>query len=412
VPQLLTGRQLKRVFNYFCPFESDGQLKPEQQRVTILASNANIPMDIQARAFVMAAAQGKQSPMIIQLSYNSINTMGGAARNLKPLDGVKRSEVPGPTIEGAEISFDLIERFVRHYGAKHVAVSLDHFNVPKFDEAVFSGSDVPKTLEAELARDKIGFAIDYMRQAFGDPQVPERTINAYVNYLTNAEYRGFRKDFVDCVRAINPAWGMIDTEKLPPVLDFVVTRDVSDAVKGELGNADMMIEAEFGATGQSGQEIKYESIRGPQLERFADQVASFVSYTGAEGIAYPIGMAHAAKIGEKHEADVERLTAVQRTLYLKTGQYIPFAQHGGTGAASVIRGLVAKDNINTRYLVVGAIAFADHYDSKKDAVRAGDKNACGTGIYTNVIIPAIAKEAVEKLKETGSYQKGEELDRL
>ena len=119
-------------------------------------------------------------------------------------------------------------------------------------------------------------------------------------------------------------------------------------------------------------------------------------------------MAHAAKIGEKHEPDVERLETVQRKLFLETCDYIPFAQHGGTGAARVARGLVGKDNINTRYLVVGANAFADHYEANKEAIRAGVKKACGTDIY-KLMVRAVYDATIEKLKETGSYQKGPEL---
>ncbi|MCW4026528.1 MAG: hypothetical protein NWE76_03460, partial [Candidatus Bathyarchaeota archaeon] len=184
--------------------------------------------------------------------------------------------------------------------------------------------------------------------------------------------------------------------------------EISDAVKRELGNDDIMLEAEFGATGKSGQELGYQQLRGKELEAFADQVIAFVNYTGAEGISYPIGMAHAAKIGEKHEPDMGRLETVQRKLLVETGDYVPFAQHGGTGAARVAYGLVGKNNINTRYLVVGANAFADHYEANKEAVRAGSKKACGTGIY-NLMVQAVYEATIAKLKETGSYQKGPSL---
>ena len=58
-------------------------------------------------------------------------------------------------------------------------------------------------------------------------------------------------------------------------------------------------------------------------------------------------MEHAAPSGEKHEPDVERLEAVQREIIKESGYYAPFAQHGGTGAKQLARGLVAKNNINT-----------------------------------------------------------------
>ena len=299
----------------------------------------------------------------------------------------------------------MLKHLINQYGAKYVAISLDHFNVPKFDVATLSSQSAKKSLEAEIAEARIKDAIDFMEPFFGKIELDDKTLCAYVNYLSSSEYQEFKRDFLNVVEAVKPAWGMIDTEKLPPVLDFVVTRDISDAIKKDLGNEDVMLEAEFGATGKSGEKLEYRKLTGKELEEFADQVVAFIKYTGAEGISYPIGMAHAAKIGEKHEPDVVKLETVQKKLFLETGDYVPFAQHGGTGAAKVVRGLVGKDNINTRYLVVGANAFADHYEANKDAVRAGVKSACGTKIY-NLMVQAVYNATIEKLKETGSYQKG------
>ncbi len=405
MPSLLTGRQLKACFRTFCPFEKDGTLKPENERVTILASNINPPVDLEGRAFVMAAAQGKQSPMIIQISYNSMNLSGGKESHFKLPEGVSRQPRPYPASDGVELQVEVLEHLVNQYGAKYVAVSLDHFNVPKFDEATFSSQPVKKNVRTEIAEARIKDAVSYMEPVFGKVKLEEKTVKAYVNYLSGSEYAGFKRDFINVVAAVSPAWGMIDTEKLPPVLDFVVTREISDAIKRELGNDDMVIEAEFGATASSGKELEYAQVKGKALESFADQVVSFVKYTGAEGIAYPIGMAHAAKIGETHEPDMARLEEVQRRLYLETGDIVPFAQHGGTGAARVARGLVGKDNINTKYLVDGANAVADHVEANLNAIRAGDKKACGTVIH-DLMVMAVYKSTMGKLEETGSYQKG------
>jgi fructose/tagatose bisphosphate aldolase len=405
MPSLLTGRQLKACFRTFCPFEKDGTLKPETERITFLASNINPPVDLEGRAFVMAAAQGKQSPMIIQISYNSMNLSGGKETHFKLPEGVSRQPKPYPASDGAETQVEVLEHIVNQYGAKYVAVSLDHFNVPKFDETSFSSQPTKKCVRTELAEARIRDAVNFMEPVFGKVKLDEKTVRAYVNYLSSSEYSGFKRDFINVVAAISPAWGMIDTEKLPPVLDFVVTREISDAVKRELGNEDIVIEAEFGATASSGKELEYAQLRGKALESFADQVVSFVKYTGAEGIAYPIGMAHAAKIGETHEPDMVRLEEVQRRLYLETGDYVPFAQHGGTGAARVARGLVGKDNINTKYLVVGANAVADHVEANLKAIRAGDKKACGTIIH-DLMVMSVYKATMDKLEETGSYQKG------
>jgi len=406
--RLLSGRELKKCFEVFCPFEADGTLKPEEERVTILASNLNPPADLAGRAFVMAAAQGEQSPMIIQISYNSMNLAGGKETHFKPPEGVKRQSLPLPASDGAKLQVEVIEHFINQYGAKYVAISLDHFNVPKFDIASLSSRSLKNDLMSEIAKARIKDAIDFMESVFGKIELDDKTFRAYVNYLSSSEYQEFKRDFLNVVEAVHPAWGMIDTEKLPPVLDFVVTRDISEAIKKDLGNEDVMLEAEFGATGKSGEKVGYRKLKGKELEAFADQVVAFIKYTGAEGISYPIGMAHAARIGEKHEPDVVKLETVQKKLFLETGDYIPFAQHGGTGAAKVVCGLVGKDNINTRYLVVGANVFADHYEANKEAVRAGEKGACGTKIY-DLMVRAIYEAAIEKLKETRSYQKGDLL---
>ncbi len=405
MPSLLTGRQLKNCFRTFCPFEKDGTLKPEEERTTILASNINPPVDLQGRAFVMAAAQDQQSPMIIQISYNSMNLAGGKETHFKPPQGVTRQPKPYPAIDGAEMQVEVLKHLINQYGAKYVAVSLDHFNVPKFDESSLSSQPIKKSLQSELAEARIRDAIDFMEPVFGKIKLEEKTLQAYINYLSSPSYLDFKRDFINVVAAVSPAWGMIDTEKLPPVLDFVVTREISHAIKKELGNDDIMLEAEFGATAASGKELEYKELRGKELEDFANQVVCFIKYTGAEGIAYPIGMAHAAKIGETHEPDIIRLETVQRKLYLETGDYVPFAQHGGTGAARVALGLVGKDNINTRYLVAGANAVADHVEANLKAIRAGDKKVCGTVIHDLMVI-AIYEATIEKLKETGSYQKG------
>jgi hypothetical protein len=84
------------------------------------------------------------------------------------------------------------------------------------------------------------------------------------------------------------------------------------------------------------------------------------------------------------------------------GRYIPFAQHGGTGAASLARGLVGKNNINTQYLVDGANFLADHVEKSVAGIRAGEKSVCGTGIYNGMVIPE-AERCLEKIKETNTH---------
>ncbi len=312
-------------------------------------------------------------------------------------------------VAGARQAVAQIASYAAAYDAKYLAVALDHFQVPKYDETKEIAKSKSKTLAQELAAARIHHAMQYMGTVFGpELAISDATLERYIDYLVSPEYVSFRRDFLAVVQAVAPAWGMIDTEKLPPILDFVVTREIVEGVRYIVGNTDMMVEAEFGATGQSGQALPYEQLTGAALERFAQQVCSFIRYTGADGIAYPIGMEHAAKKDVKHEPDRERLQVVQRALFLSCGRYIPFAQHGGTGAASVERGLVGKNNINTHYLVAGANSLADHVASHMDGIRAGDKKYCGSGIFTDMI-QVEAEAALAKLLETGSINTGSAL---
>lgn len=389
-----------------------------------MAANANTPMELFARALVMAAAQGEGTPVIIQLSQNALAMAGGEEGALPPPSGVKRRKHPHYALEGARIVHDLLTAYTEHYGAELVAMSLDHFRVPPFSLATFSQekfADFKETavppvkfgatsdLARQLARARLEDAAAFMEPVFGaEARVDAATLEAYTNYLVSPQYQRFKSEFLAIVSAIWPAWGMIDTEKLPPLLDFVVTREVVDAVRQELGNLDMMVEAEFGATGTSGQALPYQRLEGADLDLFAEKVALFVQYTGAEGIAYPIGMEHAAKINEKHEPDVRRLEVVQSRILERTGRYVPFAQHGGTGAAALARGLVGKNNINTKFLVTAANFLADHVLAHLDGIRVGDKNDAGTKIYQGIIY-SVAEAAAEKMREAGSYQRGQQL---
>lgn len=407
---LLTGRQLRAIFEHFCPFDKEGNLLEPENRATILASNVNLPVEVQARAFAMAAAAGEQSPMLLQLSFNSAETIGNDPARIRPLPGVSVHLTEAPVVAGARQAVQQIAQYAKAYNAKYLAVALDHFQVPKYDETKEPSGQETAGLARQLAAVRIQHAIEHMREAFSAEElaISDTTFERYVDYLVSPAYVKFRRDFLAVVQAVAPAWGMIDTEKLPPILDFVVTREIVEGVRRIVGNTDMMVEAEFGATGQSGQALPYERLTGAELERFAEQVCSFIRYTGADGIAYPIGMEHAAKKDVKHEPDRERLQVVQRALYLNCGRYIPFAQHGGTGAASVERGLVGKNNINTHYLVAGANALADHVAQHMDGIRAGDKKYCGTGLFTNMI-EVEAQAALAKLAETGSINTGPEL---
>ncbi len=368
----------------------------------------------------MAAADGETSPLIVQLSHNALLLIGGDPDAFPPPHGVHRDDRIHPVVDGAVIGNWMIEEFAAHYGAEWLAVSLDHFKLPPYTppgQPADPGSGLRFSedlapLDVELAERRIVHALAALEPVYqGALDRSEETLRSYVRYLCGDRYRQFKQDFLAVVGTIAPAWAMIDTERLPPVLDFAVTRDVIDSVRGDLGNRDVVIEAEYGATGTRGQALAYQPTRGPELESLARQVAAFIAYSGAEAVAYPIGMEHGARTGEAHEPDVERLVTVQREILTWTGRYVPFVQHGGTGAASIVRGLVAKDNVNTRFLVAGANALADQVLQNQREIRAGDKKACGTGIFTEMTA-AVYEATIQKLKECGSYGLGPEVQAL
>ncbi len=405
--KLLTGQQLRKIFDHYCPFDGEGNLRPVEERVTLCANNSNNWW--QTRAFVQGAAQGDQSPMVIQFSYNANRKIGGAPTAIFIPEGV--SYHANPVTTSARIMSDWLAMEVEAWGADFVAASLDHFNVPKFSLTTeYERAATPIEYE-----DNIDAALAYLRKQGLDTvaaEVGDDTFTAYSNYLRSVEYRNFRADFLDTVSIIQPAWGMIDTEGIPPVLDFIITKDITSGVRTDLNNNDMMLEAELGATGKSGDEIEYEEISDEQLAEFAHLAASFIAYTGAEGIAYDIGMKHSAKSGEKHPTDARKLEVVQRTIIEETGIYAPFAQHGGTGAADVPRSLIGKTNLNTCYLVAGTQARFNYMDEHADKVRAGDKSICGTDIETHIYLQGVYEEVVRRFEGTGSWQLGPELARI
>lgn len=400
---LRNGRELKKIFQELCPFEPDGRLKPEEERVSILASNANIPIEIQMKAFTQAAAYGQGSPHIVQISSNCAMTTGNHPKATAFLEGVKRSSVSRPVAVGAVRARRTLEEFAEDFGAGLVFISLDHFTSPSFDLELYSNSQGNGGLSKAIAKARIEEAIEAMRPVYGkEVDIGKDLLPGYINYLSSDVVGEYRKDFLGAVNLANPAWSMVDTGELPPVLNFALSHDLSFGVRKELDNQDTIIEAEISATGTSGKGGEYQKLTGEELENYKDRIVLFVKFVGAEGIAYDIGMKHAAKKGEKHEPDIKRLETVQRSLYQELGEYIPFAQHGGTGAARVARGLVGKNNINTQYLVDGTNYFADYYEKNKEKIRNGDKKACGRSIYINMIIPE-AERAVNKIKEAGSF---------
>lgn len=406
--KLLTGRELQRVFNCFCPFYEGGSLKPEEERGTILAANSNNYWE--SAAFTQLAAEGEQSPLIVQFSLHANQKVGADPRDLFTAEGVTYQG--DSAVRGARINALQMRQLVDAYGADLVAVSLDHFAVPDFipgeeyESSEASRQGYQRQVEAAgefLAEKGLHEKADVMGEEMA----------SYLDYLTSEEYQRFRYHFLKTVEVMDPAWGMIDTEDIPHALNFVVTKDIVEGVRNELDNEEMMLEAELGATGKSGDEEAYTPMTGEELESFANLVASFITYTGGEGIAYDIGMKHAARKGELHEPDVNKLKTVQRTIMLNSGIYVPFAQHGGTGTAAVPRGLVGKINVNTAMLVAGSNARFDHFLDNWRGVRSGVKSVCGTDVDTKVYVKAVYEKAKERMTEergeTGTYQTGPKL---
>jgi len=400
---LRSGRELKKIFNALCPFESDGRLKPEEDRVTLLASNSNIPIEIQMKAFVQAAAVEPGSPHMVGISQNCSMTTGNHPKNTALLKGVRRSKVTRPVAVGAARARRTLEEFTEDFGAELVFAFLDHFTAPPFDADLYSHSQRDSGMSRAMVRAQIEEAIEVMRPVYNEEiNIGKEFRERYVNYLCSEVVAEYRKDFLGAVNLASPAWAMVDTGELPPILNFVLARGLVAAVRDELDNQDTMIEGEFSATGRSGKRGGYEKLTREALQHYKDRVVLFVKFTGVEGVTHDIGTKHAALQGEKYEADVERLEIVQRALFQDLGEYIPFAQHGGTGAAKLIRGLVAKNNFNTQYLADSARYFIDYYHKHREELIKGVKEVCGRNLYVSMVIPQ-ARRAVSKLKEAGSF---------
>jgi fructose/tagatose bisphosphate aldolase len=394
---LLNGRELQKVFKVFCPFYDDGRLKPEDERGTILAANTN-NFD-ESRAFVQLAAEGEQSPLVVQFSLNANAKFGGDPASVFTAKGVTyRGDA---AIRGARFAALWMRELADMYGADFVAISLDHFTVPHYTPGK---AYEPAEASREAYQRRVEDAAEFLaRKGFQrEADLMGSEMGSYLNYLTSKEYQRFRYYFLKSVEMMDPAWGMIDTEAIPPTLNFAITKDIVDGVRKELGNADMIVEAELGATGQSGDEAEYEAMAEAELERFAHLVASFIAYTGGEGLAYDIGMKHAARTGELHETDDHKLEVVQRTVMLESGVYAPFAQHGGTGTANIPRGLIGKTNVNTAMLVAGANARFDFFLDNWRGVREGDKKPCGTDGDYKVYIKAVYEEAKRRMLGAGT----------
>jgi len=391
---LKNGIILRKVFDEICPFTENGELLSKEERITLLASNANKPMEIQGLAFVMASAVGQHSPQIIQMSHSCCKIMGNDPKKISLIDETGKITTSNYCADGVRTGSLLLDAYTEQFGTELVFLALDHFTSPTLEQGINSGTKGNED-QKNKAKKKIENVIE-----FTGKQLEEEEINRFADYMVSKKYLQFREDFVESVKVGKAAWAMVDSGVLPPLLNFAVTKEIVDDVR-EFDES-VMIEAEFNATGSSGDEEKYEFLQEKELEKFADEIVSFVKYTKTDGIAYEIGMKHAAKQDEKHEPDIKKLELTQRKLFQELGRYIPFAQHGGTGAAELETGLVGKNNINTKYLVNGAQFLLEHCKKEEKGILTGEKKSCGVDIYTRMTAEE-AKTCLEKIKETNSY---------
>ena len=183
---LRNGRELKKIFQELCPFEPDGKLKPEEERVSILASNANIPIEIQMKAFAQAAAYGQGSPHIVQISSNCSMTTGNHPSGTVFLEGVKRSLGSRPVAVGAARARRTLEEFVEDFGAELVFASLDHFTSPSFDIGLYSSPQGNGGLDKAIAKARIEEAIEVMKPVYGkEVDIDKDLFQSYINYRFN-----------------------------------------------------------------------------------------------------------------------------------------------------------------------------------------------------------------------------------
>ncbi len=404
----VTGSELGSLFSILSPFDTDFNVKPEETRQTILAANVNFPFELQVAAFLEAASLDGGSPIIMQASGAALSLAGRATRASKDELPTKAERLTALEL-GAKLFLCAGEVYMEAFNPPFVALGLDHFPVPDLRQVLFSPGVSPgkgaRDGLNDQAKRRLTEATD-AALAWGVSKPSAEDVAAWETYLVSDQYREAVESFLLLVKVLAPAWAMIDTEDLPPVLNFAITKEICDAASSI--SPDVLVEAEYGATGQSGDRIGYQKLEGADLDKFAKQVAGFIKYTGARGVSYPIGMEHAALGAERHEPDVTRLETTQREIMKTTGFYVPFAQHGGTGAKRIIKGLVGKNNVNTHFLVAGAQCLSAFVSRNQSDIELGRKSACGPVMYISAG-RAILNAATAKMKDCGSYGKFPEL---
>jgi len=378
---MLNAATLRDVFDSLNPF------LPAAEPRTILAANANFPFEVFAQGLVAAACD---SPLILQASRNALRTAGASLwqpglAGERPCAG--REAAAGALCAGARQLRFLVEEYVTLYAAPAVALALDHYQLPAFRKGEAAAD--PGAGESVLLRE----AAEACRAAGLSSAAADW--DDYLAYLAGESYRRAKAELRQVVAVLQPAWVMVDSGGLPPVLAFAAARDIAGLLRECPSRP--LLEAEFGGIG----DLAADRGRDRDLAGLATAVAAFVEFCQADAIAYDIGMEHGAQPGSAHQPDEKRLRAVQHHLWEKTGRYVPFVQHGGTGAAYLVCGLVGKNNINTHFLVAAAQELLAIVGQQQDGIRAGRKGDCSPDIYLR-LAAAVTQAAREKMAATGT----------
>ncbi len=414
---LRTSRELRAVMEAFYPFDGDGALLPVEQRRTLLASNANFDLEVQFRGFAQASAVDAGSPQIIQVSYTAADQTGTNPKKLPPIEGVERNAETRPAAVGAERAAIMLEWCVEDYQADLLWMSLDHFTSPKFSVEAYSSPHGHGGIYEPVVRALLEDAIEAMGIEVGNDE-----LQAYVNYLTSNAFGEYARDFLGAVNLSGAAWVMVDTGDTPQAVNLASTKWLIDSVRTGLDLPEVIVEAEFSATGSSGEEEAYAYWPDPdnpqdaptmtdqEQQAFLKRITTFVQKTDADAIAYEVGSKHAAKAGEKFAIDIGKLKATQVALRETMGRRIAYAGHGGTGFewTDNLIGPVFKRNINTQHLYAGTMSQLEWVDEHREGIQNREKNAVGRGRKI-AEVNAAAESAVELLKACRTWQTGPEF---
>ncbi len=414
---LRNSRELRAVMEALYPFDEDGEFRPLEERCTLLASNANFDLPIQTRGFSQASAAFDGSPQIIQISYTASDQTGTNPKKLPPVEGVERSSETRPAAVGAQRARIMLDWYTDDYQADLMWMSLDHFTSPTFDPEAYGDPRGEGGMYAPIARTLLEQAVEVLGL-----DVSNEEFKTYMNYLTSDEFGEYARDFFGAVNLSGAAWVMIDTGDTPQAVNMASTKWMVDTVRSGLDQSDVVIEAEFSATGSSGEEEAYEYWPGPHVpegapvmsdearEQFLDRLTTFVTLSDADAIAYEVGSKHAAKAGEAFPIDIDKLQAAQSALKEATGRHIAYAGHGGTGFKweDDLVGPVFKRNINTAHLYAGTMSQLEWIDEHRDDIKNRVKAAVGRKRKI-AEVEAAANSAIGLLKACRCWQRGPEF---